>query len=105
MKVYESLKVEHVNIKKKMDDLNLCLNKFRKEKSETCCKNKNESKVSGDYKKNFVESKTICSSNISCHFCGKFGDKIDTCYKKRSFDKGVKMIWVKKDKFTLHKGE
>ena len=55
MKVYESLKVEHVNIKKKMDDLNLCLNKFRKEKSETCCKDENESKLPSGYMKNFAK--------------------------------------------------
>ena len=86
-----------------MDDLSLCLNEFRKEKSESYCKNKNECKVPNDYKKNFVESKTICSSNISCHFCEKLGYKIDTCYKKRNFDSGVKIKWVKKDKSTIHK--
>ena len=102
MKVYEFLKVEHVNIKRRIDNLSLYLNEFtnRKEENKTCCKIKSDFKKSSDNKKNFIKSFFF---KLTCYFCEKLGHKIDTCFKKRNFDGGTKMMWVKENKSIIHK--
>ena len=98
MKVYESLKIEHVNMKKRIDNLSFCLNEFTngKEEIKTCYKSE-WFQNSNDNKKSFIKYK------LTYYFCGKFGHKIDTYFKKIEFNGGAKMMWVKKYKSIIHK--